>query len=51
MATWDWQERKSLRWAQLLVWWVWICLGEGKRAFMSSGPFLDTGRDAMDLRT
>lgn len=50
MATWDWQEHKSLRWSQLRAWWVWTRLGEGKRAFTSSHPSSDTGRDAMDRR-
>lgn len=48
MATWDWQEHESLRWAQLQARWVWICLGEGKRAFASSCPSSDG--DATDHR-
>lgn len=45
MATWDWQEHKSLHWSQLWAWWVWIRLGEGKRAFTSSRSSSDMDRD------
>lgn len=51
MATRDWQEHKSLHRAKLQAWRVWICLGEGKRAFMSSHPSSDMGRDALGCRT
>lgn len=50
MATWDWQEHKSLRWAQLQAWWVWICLGESKTAFTSFDSSSDTGWDPVDCR-
>lgn len=50
MATWDWQEHKSLRWAQLQAWWVWICLGESKTAFTSFDSSSDRGWDPVDCR-
>lgn len=50
MATWDWQEHRSLRWAQLQAWWVWICLWEGKRSFTSFDFSSDMGWDPMNCR-